>query len=73
MLYRTAKTYEDIRRQTFRYNPVLELIMTDIKKLESEGICVNQQLIFGVIAQCIGDNLGIHQIFALQHMYSTLF
>ena len=59
--------------KTFGYNPVLELIMTDIQKLESEGICVDQQLIIGGIAQCIGDNLGIHQIFGLQQKYSTLF
>jgi hypothetical protein len=44
--------------KTFGSNPVLELIMTDIQKLESEGICVDQQLIIGGIAQCIGDNLG---------------
>jgi hypothetical protein len=55
--------------KAFGFNSVLELIMIDIKKLESVGICVEQQLYFGGIAQCIGDNLVIHQIFGLQQKY----
>jgi hypothetical protein len=43
--------------------------MCDIKKLETEGVMLRNQIIFGSIAQTIGDNLGIHQIFGIQQKY----
>ena len=55
---------EDLR--SFGYNNVLQLIINDIKKLELTGIRIDQELFYGSLAQCIGDNLGIHQIFGLQ-------
>jgi hypothetical protein len=45
------------------------VIMCDIKKLETEGVMLRNQIIFGSIAQTIGDNLGIHQIFGIQQKY----
>ena len=39
--------------KTFGYNSALELIMNDIKKLEAEGICIDNQVYYGSIAQCI--------------------
>jgi hypothetical protein len=50
----------------FGYNAVLDVIMCDIKKLETEGVMLRNQIVFGSIAQTIGDNLGIHQIFGIQ-------
>jgi hypothetical protein len=43
--------------------------MADLKKLETKSICINDQVYNGSIAQCIGDNLGLHQIFGLQQMF----
>ena len=54
---------EDLR--SFGYNNVLQLIINDIKKLELTGIRIDQELFYGSLAQCIGDNLGIHQIFGM--------
>jgi hypothetical protein len=44
--------------------------MADIKKLETTGLNfdINNKL-RGSIAQGIGDNLGIHQIFGLQQKF----
>ena len=55
---------EDLKK--FGYNAVLELIMRDVKKLENKGILIQDKVFRASIAQCVGDNLGIHQIFGLQ-------
>ena len=52
--------------KTFGYNKILHIIIEDIKKLEKIGIQIDEEVFFGSIAQCLGDNLGIHQIFGIQ-------
>ena len=49
--------------KTYGYNRILSVIMRDIKKIETIGIKIEAEIFFGTIAQCMGDNLGIHQIF----------
>lgn len=55
---------EDIKK--YGINRVLERIIIDIKELEINGIQTNNKLYKASIAQCVGDNLGIHQLFNLK-------
>ncbi len=55
--------------KVYGYNKVLEIIMADIKKIEKVGFKLGSEVYYGSIAQCIGDNLGIHQIFGIKQIF----
>jgi hypothetical protein len=60
---------EDLK--TFGYNKVLEMIRFDIKNLETNGIKIETDIFRASIAQCIGDNLAIHQLFGQKQSYES--
>ena len=64
-IYLVATCHSDDLKK-FGYNKVLDLIIRDIKQIENIGIKIDLETYFGTIAQCLGDNLGIHQIFGIQ-------
>lgn len=63
-IFLTAICHSDDLK-SFGYNQVLTLIISDVRKLETIGIKVGSDTLYGSIAQCLGDNLGLHQIFGI--------
>jgi hypothetical protein len=51
------------------YNAILDIIMADVRRIETISFKVDSEVYLGSIAQCIGDNLGIHQIFGLKQRF----